>query len=70
MFIEFKLKMHKFEEKYQGFENQNNTTLEINIPSFSKSDVPLKYVGNHRIIKRNGLKIVWTLGPHCIKMKF
>lgn len=61
--------MYKPEEKYHDFENQNNTTLEINIPSFLKKEEPLKYVGNHRILRRDGQRILWTFGPHCTKTK-
>ena len=55
-------------EKYQNFENQENPSLELTIPSSSslKTNLPLlKYIGRHRILKRKGKTIIWTLGPHC-----
>ena len=55
-------------EKYQHFP-QETSSFELKIPE-TKPPVSIKYIGAHRILKRKGSLIIWTLGPHCKLLYF
>lgn len=60
--------MSQINGNYQNFENQPSNSLEIDIPVPSQNEISTsKYIGNHRILKKKGDKIILTLGPHCKK---